>query len=108
MLPGFVHLGLLAVAAQVVLVGAVNTYLGYRRPVEDPVRRRRSAGLLFGGIGIAALGQLAALGAIGSLRVTPLLSFETALAVQDAGLLATGVGYVGVIGGLVVRARATD
>jgi hypothetical protein len=107
-LPGFVRLGLLAVATQVVFVGGTHIYFGYRHPVDDAVSRRRSTGLLFGGVGVAALGQLAALGAIGSLRVTPLLSFETALALQDAGLLVTGVGYVGVLAGLVVRVRAAD
>jgi len=107
-LPGFVRLGLLAVAAQVVLAAAVHAYLGYRHPVTNPVSRRRATGLLVGGVVIAALGQLTALGAIGSLRVTPLLSFETALVVQDAGLLVAGIGYVAVVVGLVVRVRAAD
>ena len=105
--PGFVRLGLLAVAAQVAVVVAVHASLGSRLPGSD-ADRRRSARLLFGGIGVAALGQLAALGAIGSLRVTPLLSFETALLVQDVGLLVTGVGHAGVLVGLVVRVRAAD
>lgn len=106
MVPGFVLLGLLAVLFQVVVIAGLYGYLRYRHPVGRPETRTRVVRLLGGGAALAALGQVVALGAIGSLWVSPLLSFERALLVQDAGLAVALVGYLGVGAGFVVHGRA--
>lgn len=98
MVPGFVQLGALAVLAQLVVIGGFYGYLRLRHTVPS-VTRRRIAVTLVGGSALAALGQLAALGAIGSLQVSPALSFEQAMLVQDAGLALALLGYTGVFAG---------
>lgn len=106
-IPGFVQLGALAVLFQLLVVVGFHGYLRYRHPIADPEVRRRVVRVLVGGGGLVAFGQLAALGAVGSLWVTSLLSLEQALVVQDAGLLITLVGYLGIFAGFVVHGRAT-
>lgn len=108
MVPGFVQLGALAVLLQLVVVGVFYGYLRVRHPVADPAARRRVVGVLAGGSTLVALGQLAALGAIGSLQVRPLLSVRQALLVQDVGLLVALVGYLGLVAGVVMHGRASD
>jgi hypothetical protein len=100
-LPGFVLLGGLAVATQLVVIAGVYGYLRYRRPVPH----QRTAALLLGGSLCVAFGQLAALGAVGSLRVSPFLSLHEAVLIQKVGLLVAGVGYVGVFAGFVTYSR---
>ncbi|WP_248895900.1 hypothetical protein [Haloplanus halobius] len=107
-LPGFVRLGALAVVLQLAVVGVVYAYLRHRHPVADPSVRRRRTRLVLVGSGLAALGQLAALGAVGILRLAPVLSLDAALAVQNVGVLAAALGYIGVIAGFVVHIRAAD
>lgn len=108
MIPGFVQLGLLALAFQLLIIGGFYGYLRYQSPVTDSNTQRRVRNVLVGGICLLAAGQAAALGAVGSLRVTPLLSFEQALFVQDAGLFITLVGYLAVFAGFVIHSRASD
>lgn len=106
MVPGFVQVGLIAVAFQLLIVGGFFGHLRRRRRITDPVARRRVVGIVAFGAVLTALGQLAALGALGSLWVSPALSFEQALLVQDSGLLAAFVGYLVVFAGFVVHGRA--
>ncbi|MEF8807443.1 hypothetical protein [Natronomonas sp.] len=107
MVPGFVQLGLIALLFQLTIIGGFYGYLRYRHPVGDPSARWRVLKILAGGTCLLAIGQTAALGAVGSLRVTPLLSFEQALLVQDAGLVVTLVGYLVVFAGFVIHSRAS-
>lgn len=106
MVPGFVLLGAVAILFQVGVIAAFYGYLRSRHRPADTAERGRAEALFAGGIFLTALGQFAAIGAIGSLRVSPLLSFEQALLVQDAGLLLAGVGYVGVIAGAVLYPKS--
>lgn len=106
MVPGFVPLGPLAVPFQVLVIAGFYGYLRCRHPVGRPATPTRVVRLLAGGAALAALGQVVALGAIGSLRVSPLLSFERALLAGDAGLAVALVGYLGVGAGFVVPGRA--
>lgn len=107
MVPGFVQLGLLALVFQLLIIGGFYGYLRYRNPVADSKTRQRVRRVLAGGVCLLAVGQASALGAVGSLRVTPLLSFEQALLIQDAGLLITLVGYLVVFAGFVIHSRAS-
>lgn len=108
MIPGFVQLGLLAVLFQLAVIGGFYGYVRYRNSISDVTTRRRVVKILAGGGCLLAVGQAAALGAIGSLRTSPWLSFEQALFVQDAGLLVTLVGYLVVFAGFVIHGRASD
>ncbi|QLD86902.1 hypothetical protein HWV23_14595 [Natronomonas halophila] len=107
MVPGFVQLGLIALLFQLTIIGGFYGYLRYRHPVADSSTRRRVMKVLAGGACLLAIGQAAALGALGSLMVTPLLSFEQALFIQDAGLFLTLVGYIVVFAGFVLHSRAS-
>jgi hypothetical protein len=107
-IPGFVQLGLLAVLFQLAVIGGFYGYVQYRRPVTDSEAWWRAVKTLAGGICLLAVGQAAALGALGSLRTSPFLSFEQALFIQDAGLLVTLVGYLVVFAGFVIHGRASD
>jgi hypothetical protein len=105
--PGFVQLGLLALLFQLAVIGGFYGYLRHQHPIDDSTARRRVLKVLAGGTCLLAIGQAAALGSVGSLRVSPLLSFEQALLIQDAGLLLTLVGYIVVFAGFVIHSRAS-
>lgn len=107
MVPGFVQLGIGAVLVQLLVLGGLYGYLHHRHPVTDATARRRTATALVAGTTLAMLGQLATLGAMGVLHVSPLLSFEQALLVQELGLLCAVGGYVGVGAGLVLHSKAS-
>lgn len=105
MVPGFVQLGAIAVAAQIVVIGALYGYLRSRQPLPDPEARRRTLGLVVAGIVLIAGGQLLALGSVGSLWLTDRLTFKQAVWLQDIGLVLSFVGYALVAGGLVWHGR---
>jgi hypothetical protein len=104
-LPGFVRLGLVVVAAQVVLVGGCWAYLRWR---ADGGRDRRAAGLVGVGTLVAVGGQLLAFGALGSLWTGSALSLGTTLDVVNAGAVGALVGILLVLAGfgLSLRGRA--
>lgn len=106
MLPGFVSLGLLAIGIQILVVASVAVIIRARLsvpPEPAATRGRRIAGV---GVAFAVAGQLAALLALGSLRMGPWLSLETALRIQNIGLVVAGFGYLGLVGGALVFLRA--
>ncbi|WP_336135493.1 hypothetical protein [Natronomonas amylolytica] len=107
MVPGFVQLGLIALLFQLAVIGGFYGYLRYRHPVGDSMARRRVLKVLAGGVCLLAIGQAAAIGSVGSLWVSPLLSFEQALLIKDAGLLLTLVGYIVVFAGVVIHSRTS-
>ena len=108
MVPGVVRLGVLAVLFQLLVVAGFYGYLAWRNPVPDAGERTRAGRLVAGGAALVAVGQLAGLGAVGSLRTSPLLSFDRATSVANGGLVVALIGYVAVGAGFVVYGRATD
>lgn len=105
MLPGFVSLGLLAIGIQMLVVASVAMIIRVRLsvpPEPAATRGRRIAGV---GVAFAVAGQLAALLALGSLRMGPWLSLETAIRVQNIGLLVAALGYLGFVAGGVMYLR---
>lgn len=101
MIRGFVQLGILAVLFQVVVIAGFYGYCRWRQPVTHSDSRPRTKWLLIGGVVLLTVGQLAALGAIGSTRVASHLSLREAIRLQNAGLLGTVTGYSIVVVGFV-------
>lgn len=108
MVPGFVLLGALAVLFQLLVVVGFYGLIRYRRPIADSASRRRAVRVVSGGVGLAVFGQLAALGAVGSLRVTAVFSLEQAITLMNVGVLVALIGYAGVCGGFAIRLRAGE
>lgn len=108
MIPGFVQLGIVAVSFQVVVIAGFYGYLRWRQPVPPTDARPRPPWLLLGGVVLLTIGQLAALGAIGSTRMASHLSLRQAIQLQNSGLLATVIGYGILVVGFIryLRTRA--
>ena len=107
MVPGFVQLGVLAVLFQLLVIAGFYGYLKWRRSVPHSEAQRRAKRVLGIGVGLVALGQLAGLGALGSLRTAPLLSLQQATFVQNTGLIVTLIGYIGVVAGFILYSQAS-
>lgn len=108
MLPGFVVLGAWAVLFQVLVVGGTYAAIRYSRPVSERRTRRRAAVVVGAGTVLVGLGQLVGLLAVGSLRVSPLLLLQQAIALSNRGAGAALFGYLIVSAGIVLHLRASD
>lgn len=105
MVPGFVQLGSIAVAAQLLIIAAFYRYLRSRQPLSDPKARRRTVTIVVVGSMLIAGGQLLALGSMASLRVRDWLTLQQALWLQEIGIIVTFVGYVGVAAAFIWHGR---
>ncbi|MFC7138533.1 hypothetical protein ACFQMA_01630 [Halosimplex aquaticum] len=105
MIPGFVQLGILVIFFQVLGIAGFYAYLRWQRPAAGAGSVTRAEWILASGVGLLTLGQLAGLGAIGSLRTAPLLSLRQAMVVQNVSLLAALAGYGIVVVGFVLYSR---
>jgi len=103
MVPGFVQLGVLAVSLQAATIAGLYASLRRRSDSSgDSLRPELALGV---GLTLAVVGQLAAIGAIGSLRTDPLLDLQGTILVQNVGFGAAIVGYVGVGIGVLLYSR---
>lgn len=107
MIPGFVQLGALAVLLQMVVITAFYGYLRWQTPAPSAGTRTRVNRILASGVVLVGLGQLAALGAVGSLRTAPLLSLRQSAIITDAGFIGVLIGYVVTVAGFILYIRAT-
>ena len=108
MVPGFVQVGILAVLFQVFIITGFYGYLRWRYSIPYAELRHRTKWLLLIGLVLVTLGQLAALGAIGSLRVASIFSLRQAIRIQNAGFLVTFIGYGILVVGLALYPRKPD
>jgi len=106
MIPGFVQLGVLAVLFQLAIIAGFYGYLRWRHPAPHPEVQTHANWTLGAGIVLTILGQFAGLAAVGSLRTVPLLSFQQAMFVQNAGLVVAIIGYLVIIAGFVLYSRS--
>lgn len=88
------------------VVAGLYGYRRWRNPAPPAETRLRVNRILGSGTLLVVLGQFAALGAVGSLRVAPLLSLQQAFLVTDAGLVIVLVGYLAIVAGFVLYGRA--
>lgn len=105
MVPGFVQVGAIAVAAQIAVIAALSWYLRTRQPLPDAGARRRTLGVILVGSILVAGGQLLALGSTGSLWVADQLALQQAVWLQEVGFTAAFLGFVLVAAGLVWHGR---
>ncbi|MFD1512519.1 hypothetical protein [Halomarina rubra] len=103
--PGFFQLGVVVVVVQLLFIAAVYAYLRYRYPLSNPATRRRVTKTLAGGVGLATIGQLTALGAPTSVWVTN-LSFSNATVLSEAGVATALIGYGAVLASFAFHSRA--
>lgn len=108
MIPGFVQLGVLATLFQVAIVVGFYGYLRWRSSDPPAGTRSRVNRILGCGILLVVLGQFGALGAVGSLRIAPLLSLQQAFLVTDAGFVVMLLGYVVIVAGFVLYGRSVS
>lgn len=108
MAPGVVQLGILAVLFQVIIIAGFYSYLRWRYPIPDAELRPRTKSLLLSGLVLVTFGQLAAFGAIGSLRVASVFSVRQAIRIQNAGFLVTFLGYGVLVVGFALYPRKSD